>query len=423
VGKRPQAKKRKGRRKAPKLQPGPRLHVKVVSAGGDVSSAMDLVKPALLYADQVTILSPTAWMLNDITTLAETDDPLQQVQIMLELAEQVPELAGKVEIPDQLREVLPLLVKNPALVRAAARMSGDESAVDTLYAGLDEIAESWKAFGPALEQVHESLGSTELAQAMQRKLVAVEDLGSTERADTLVSAVNAATGAPGDDLFDQVLGGFLAGALNAMSDPKALPLLDADATGLIRAFEAELGGQVVGESGTRGREIGAVASLAGFLPYFTEMPVDEIVDLRRELSAPLVRFRAAMARMSRDVVSRPLDEDFQAEIEQRWRSDIEPALLEIRETLAENGLLRQVAAIALGDPRRLMMESGAVIAATLSPQDVVQGAIAAGIAAAVPAADVGLRAIRGRQRGKSAARSNEFYFLHRVAEVAASQGG
>lgn len=416
MGKR--ARSRNGRRKAPKLQSGPLLHVKVVLAGGELSAAMPLVKPALLYADRVTVLSPVAWMLNDVTKLADVEDPVQQVEIMLSIMEQVPELTGQVKVPPNLRDLLPVLVKNRRLLRALAKVAGSELEIDALYSSLEQIAESWRDFRPALEQVHDRLGTAELSRAIDRKLVTVEDLGTVGRTDALASSLNAVTGGPVDDLFEQVLGGFLAGALDAMADRKTLPLLDADASGLMRAFDAELGSGAAPDGGARSREIGAVAVLAGFLPYFTEMPVDEIVGLRRELSVPLVRFRAAMALMSREVDSRPLDDEFEAEIAQRWRSDVEPALLEIRETLAEHGLLRQVASIAFGDPRRLMLESGAVIAATLSPQHVVQGAIAAGLAAAVPATDLGLRAVRERQRGRDAARRNEFYFLHRVAEEA-----
>lgn len=419
MGKR--SKSRNGRRKAPKIQPGPSLHAKVVAAGGDLSAAMQLVKPGLLYADRVTILSPTAWMLNDVTKLADVDDPVQQVEIMLSIMEQVPELAGQVEIPPQLRESLPVLVKHRLQLQAFARVAGAEPEVAALYASLEQIADGWKAFRPALEQVHDRLGTAELSHAIDRKLVTVEDLGAVGRTDALASSLNAATGGPVDDLFGQVLSGFVASALEALADPKALPMLDAEASGLIRAFDAELGLGTAHDGGARSREIGAVVTLAGFLPYFTEMPVDEIVDLRRELSAPLVRFRAAMARMSRDVASRPLDDDFYAEIAQRWRSDIEPALQEIRETLAEHGFLRQVASIAAGDPRRLMAESGAVIAAALSPQHVFQGAVAAGVAVAAPAVDVGFRAVRERQRGRNFAGRNEFYFLHRVAEEAVAR--
>jgi len=49
---------------------GPQVHVKVVHAAGDLRTASGLVKPALLYADKVTIYSPGAWMLRSVDELA-----------------------------------------------------------------------------------------------------------------------------------------------------------------------------------------------------------------------------------------------------------------------------------------------------------------------------------------------------------------
>jgi hypothetical protein len=68
------------------------------------------------------------------------------------------------------------------------------------------------------------------------------------------------------------------------------------------------------------------------------MPMDDALDLRGSLSRPLKRFRAAMARLSREFESRPIDDAF--ELEDAWRRDVDPALQEIREALAERGLLK-----------------------------------------------------------------------------------
>lgn len=412
--------KRRSGPKAPKPPNSPQLKVRVVAAAGELSTAMNLVKPALLYADRVTILSPAAWMLRDLTSLAQTEDPLDQIQMLFSLLDAAPNLAGDLQIPDELRVALPVLVRQPQLVRLIAADAGEDvdEALDGIRAAVEEITEKWHAFTPALEQARETLGGTELAEAVERKLVSVEDLGTETSPELLATVVGTASADPGgvrSGSFDALAADFLVKALDVMSDRKSLPLFDADASGLVRAFDSQAGRQRAG--GDRAREIGAVASLAGFLPYFTQMPVNEIVDLRRELSVPLIRFRAAMARMSRDVATHPLDTEFQADIESRWRSDIEPALLEIRETLAEHGLLRQVSSVATGDPRRLMVESGAVIAAAMSPQNVLDGAVAAVAAGAVPALDTVLRAYRESKRGRSTARASEFYLLHRVDEA------
>src|SRR5438477_28816 len=84
------------------------------------------------------------------------------------------------------------------------------------------------------------------------------------------------------------------------------------------------------------------------------------VDLRRHLTAPLVRFRGEMGRLATEFEARSFDPGFSAEVEDAWRTRVEPALVDIREALAEHGLLREVASVALGDPRRLIAEAGGV---------------------------------------------------------------
>jgi hypothetical protein len=155
-----------------------------------------------------------------------------------------------------------------------------------------------------------------------------------------------------------------------------------------------------------------------YLPNFVNLRMDEVIDLRSKLSSPLVRFRSEIARMSEEFEARPLDPDFAQEVEDAWRARVEPALLEIRETLAEHGLLREVASIALGDPRRLILEAGGVIAAAHGQILSLSGIMTAATAAAIPAADLIARAVAAAQSGKKGARRNAFYFLHRVAREA-----
>lgn len=156
----------------------------------------------------------------------------------------------------------------------------------------------------------------------------------------------------------------------------------------------------------------------GYLPHFSTMPMDEIIDLRRDIKQPLKRFRAAVGRIGRDSETRPIDESFAVEVEDAWRLDVEPALAEVRESLAEHGLLREVASVALGDPRRLLLEAGGVVAAAYGPVLSLSGALTAGAAVGIPTVDVAGRALQQHREERLKAKSSAFYFLHRVAEAA-----
>ena len=124
-----------------------------------------------------------------------------------------------------------------------------------------------------------------------------------------------------------------------------------------------------------------------------------------------------MVGISNDFAAHPIDQDFDAEVEKAWRGQVEPALLEIRENLHDQGLLREIGSVAAGDPRRLATEAGGVFAAAhlnvVSLSHLLSFAVASGIAVT----DVVLRAVKNMQEGQAKARKNAFYFLHHVGEV------
>jgi hypothetical protein len=86
---------------------------------------------------------------------------------------------------------------------------------------------------------------------------------------------------------------------NSVSDASTYPLFDELMSRLIGSG-IRAGFFTVSESGTiRGKEAGLAAELFKRLPLFEEASIDEILDIRRELERPLVRFRSAMIGFSK----------------------------------------------------------------------------------------------------------------------------
>jgi hypothetical protein len=54
-----------------------------------------------------------------------------------------------------------------------------------------------------------------------------------------------------------------------------------------------------------------------------------VLDLLRSLRTPLIRFRAALSKLSGDFESRPIDESFHEEVADSWRGEVKPALADI----------------------------------------------------------------------------------------------
>jgi hypothetical protein len=125
-----------------------------------------------------------------------------------------------------------------------------------------------------------------------------------------------------------------------------------------------------------------------------------------------------MATLSHELASRQFDSEFRREVEDAWRARVAPALTEIREIMAEHGLLKDASAIARGDVRRLALEAGGVLAAAAVATPNLTQLVALGAAGTLTAADVIGRAVNERRAGIRDARSSSFYFLYQLEEAA-----
>lgn len=401
----------------------PKVHVKVAVAETDLRTAANLVKPALLYADYVTIYSPAASMMDSISRFGHLTDPRQRLAAALNLVEDVPQFAAELNAPPEtLEQLKALLAMDPSLVRGIGDAFGAGEQVDELYDHLDEFESVWQEGVPhAIEEVIATMGAKELLVAVDAGAVKVAELGASSSSELLLDALRAATGAETRGTADDLVISFVARIIEMLTEHRSFPLLDAQSSGLVRAIEREGDLTLSSESLHKGAEISSAASLMGFLPYFPLLPMDEVLDLRRSLGKPLKRFRGALARLSRDFEARPIDATFQGEVENAWRTLIEPALADIREALAESGLLSEVASIALGDPRRLIAEAGGVLAAAHGEVLSLSGLVTASLAAGIPMTDVAGRAALEMIQARREVRKNAFYFLHRLGEEASQR--
>lgn len=398
----------------------PQVHVKVAIAGNDFRAATRLIKPAVLYSDRVTIHSPAASLLNAAMSLGTLTNRRQKLDTMLELISKVPSLADELNVSPQVLEQIKVFFSiDPRLLRGLGRMHGADKDIEALLGALDEFDSIWEEQIPkVLDGIRNRFGVGELLDALASGLVAVADLGSISNTDYVAASLRAATGDAYDDDLDQEIAAFVARLVEILTESRSFPLLDADSTDLARSLELESALEVNSRSMRRGTEISSAVSFMGFLPSFEHLGMDEILDLRGELRIPLVRFRGALAKLSKEFEMRPIDEGFDVELEDAWHQRIAPSLLEIRELLAEHGLLKEVASVAMGDPRRLMVEAGGIVATGHGTVHSLPPLMTAGVAVGVPLADTVTRALRNTINARRAVRKNAFFFLHRLKSAA-----
>lgn len=170
--------------------------MKVVHAEGNLLQAAMLVKPALLYADKVTIYSPAAWMLKSFDEFAQLSDPRAQVSAMLDVLRNVPALAPDLKMDEgTLSQLLTLLTLDRSKLRTAGRALGGAGEIDDLYRHLDGLQQVWEEQMPqALAGAAEAIGGSELLPAMRSGVVQVADMTSASSSAVIAHAVSAALG-------------------------------------------------------------------------------------------------------------------------------------------------------------------------------------------------------------------------------------
>lgn len=381
----------------------------------DLRGLASLIKPAILYADTVTIHSPVASMLKAVTDFTDLTHPADQMMAIVNLSLMAPSALPLDFDVDSVPSLEAFLRLTPKQVREVGKATGASRQLDELRKMVDGIRELWETEMPEVtEKIIEEVGARDIIDAIRVGAVQVAPLAGMSTTDHIAGAVLAAsgTGSRGDDL-DPMFDGFLETVVEVVSGVSGFPLLDPDASGLVKAMEQESVLSFGGAAATRSSEVDAAARFMGFLPYFPDMPLQEVLDLKTSLTAPLVRFRSEMVTLSKDF-ARPIDDGFAHDVEDAWRQRVEPAIADIRESLAEHGLLKEIASVGLGDVRRLLSEAGGIWAASHADLLKLSGLVSAGLTAAVPALDTTGRAVKETMAARRDARRQGFYFLHKL---------
>ena len=142
-----------------------------------------------------------------------------------------------------------------------------------------EAAASLRAsFAPLVERHRKEMGAADLEPTLRAGILEVRSPSASPEPDPA-----------------EVLVEFLERLRELLGQTGAYPLFDEGVADMVRRFAEQ--GWLRAEPGARarGRQAGAASALLGRLPTCPQASVDEVVAIRAELSAPLVRFRKAVA--------------------------------------------------------------------------------------------------------------------------------
>lgn len=360
----------------------------------DLQVDVELVKAAVLYADTVEVLSPRQQLVRGIVQMT-TGDGRQLAQLMSYLDDaQWRQFAPDVE-PTRARLVVDLLQSDLQRLRdATAPGSSRRASVERLTTVHESMHLQMQGLKERAERLREESGAAELEFALADRRVRYNDLPLTSEEDAFQEA-------------------FAAEVRRYLQDPKTLVLLDPDTAGLVRKLIKE--GAV--RPPTRVLTNAAEALLgAGFLtklPAFPHASMQQVLELRRDLDAPLGRYRRQAAALREHLTVDPFDDAAAGEVHHLWRTDVGPALADLRQAMADHSLARELLrglAADLGQFVKGTLLPGAGLTVAAASVTDVATAVAVGLPAVV--APVAARAAQSYVSHRSDGRAANLYYLY-----------
>jgi hypothetical protein len=212
--------------------------------------------------------------------------------------------------------------------------------------------------------------------------------------------------------FDDIVNEFLDVVANSVSNGSTYPLFDEQTSGLVRAGIEE-GKITVSDKGIdRSKHSRLAAHLFERLPLFDAASVDEILDIRKELERPLVRFRAAMMKFSDDIRSAAWDKDFDSEAQKVFYREIEPAVLDIEDAVKSNGYLAALVRKVADKP--LAIPAGSALAVVMSQLSSLPDLVSQALGVSLAVAPLVYDATREWKEKQLKAEQNHLFFYYRV---------
>ncbi len=304
-----------------------------------MSKEIELVRSAVLYADTIELVSPFGSILSSVAHYRSSDaESMNRSFADLSDAE-LDAVAGGLlsdENRDQFRHQIELAsLDNQEIRRRYGLQAGPMiRQLAPTRAALDEAARQTRE---GFDEIVASSGSEELLPALESGVVTLSPLGEFSSSDP-----------------ERMMHAFAARLTDALADPDARVLFDDSAAQLAQEMiEAEQARpSTLMEQHAKEARVGT--GLIVRLPAFPDTPLDELLDLRGDLDKPLARYRREVNYLGRTLTRNPFGPAASAEVDDVWRFQVSPALDDLREELADHGLVKEIARSTSSDAKSIV---------------------------------------------------------------------
>lgn len=300
----------------------------------NLNRELQYIKSALLYADSITLISPVAYIFQQLTNEAYQKSSLSALKLFQQMMPLI-----KAADMNTYTEALPVLNQFSAILRD--RRFRSIPYVERLKINR-QIQELVLGISDTVYQFIGESQCTELTQLIKTKQVKIAKFQHT------VDDTNA------------TVQEYIKHLNQSLST--SYPLYDEQSSNLMRAA---VNAKIIQLSPTEKRKIthaGVADSFIQRLPCFDSASMDELIDIKKELSSPLIRFRSKMLDYSDEIQSLPWDGDFENECNLLYDKEVVPSLLEIKEATRENSFLKNLGGKLLTDEDAWKSTAGMVVA-------------------------------------------------------------
>lgn len=360
---------------------------------------VQFVKPALLAADKVTLLSDR----NDMHYWADVE--VMRLRMPLPVAYKF-RLMSEIRHPFDM-ELVGLSESDLApLHEARAAREGREALFEFWRRHEDKVAEFARRMHRAWSQRREDLEDGELQVAIQAGLLESARWDARERSEEEIHFE------PESEYFTGTIDAMLEKARN----PHVIPMLDPGTRLLIGLETHRLANRELEVPNGVMIDHGLVAINAlGNLPGIHDLSIAEIIDVRESLKDYLPAFRSEMIKMA-DSISEGSDlstVDIAYEVNRRWDRDIAPAMVEMERAVAAARYPKKLIDVVLSDRSGIATAATSVVLAA--------GSFAAGFSTLIPAAATAsypfLKALNDKIRERGDLEKKSLYFLYSANQL------
>jgi hypothetical protein len=328
-----------------------------------LANEINLVIAALLYADKVKLYSLKTSAISMASRLGD-----MPINLQLTFIEKV---IPFLNVPDKGSGLLSLMTEYKKILGRKHLSSREIQAKKRL----EEIFESsWTEIKQTAQNFIDQSKIDQLNKAIQTEILELHKFKGTDQdtvtIDIMVENVAAAVSARLNQKTrissqdESWMHEFVENICETVSNGSTYPLFDELTGKLVSKGIKEKIIDVSNSGIDRGKQVGLATQLFERLPLFEKASIDEILDIRRELEKPLIRFRSAIIRFSEDIKATSWDKDFVPESEKVFYREVAPTILEIEEVTKSNQFLASLVRKFVDKP--LTLGAGSALSIALS---------------------------------------------------------